>query len=454
MRGMKITIIGCGLIGGSIALALKRRRPEIAVAVLDLPERLPAIREAGVADQLGTLQDLASHIPESSIVILATPVQTVLETIAHLHPFLREQTVVTDVGSTKKQIMTEAQKLLPPGVHFIGGHPMAGSEHSGVEAADPLLFSDKVYALCPYPDTPPDALLSLMDLAESLLAQPITVDPEEHDRIMAMVSHLPQLISVALMNTALAGDAEHAMLDKLAGRGFLDMTRLAASDFGIWKGILETNREAIREAASQFGQSLDLLSNGTPDHNTELAWEMAGKRRRKMGPESLARPRKHDLRSMIDRYDKQILAALGHRIEIARKIGKLKVNQAAPVVDPDRERRMMAPRREWGKSLEPAGGFGGRALCRHPETQLPHTGTLIRDSRFEIRLNQYMAPDNLEFRITELESECVIELEAEICLDGLKPAQIVFLPVVVEHNKEFPAGLQDPAEAALQSNVP
>jgi prephenate dehydrogenase len=351
VRGMKITIIGCGLIGGSIALALKRRRPELTVAVLDLPERLPAIREAGVADQLGTLQDVASHIPESSIVILATPVQTVLETIAHLHPFLREQTIVTDVGSTKKQIMTEAQKLLPPGVHFIGGHPMAGSEHSGVEAADPLLFSDKVYALCPYPDTPPDALLSLMDLAESLLALPIAVDPEEHDRIMAMVSHLPQLISVALMNTALAGDAEHAMLDKLAGRGFLDMTRLAASDFGIWKGILETNREAIRDAASHFAQNLALLSSGTPNHDTALAWEQAGKRRRKMGPESLARPRKHDLRSMIDRYDKQILAALGHRIVIARKIGKLKVNQAAPVVDPDRERRMMAPRREWGKSL-------------------------------------------------------------------------------------------------------
>ncbi len=188
------------------------------------------------------MQDLASHVPESSIVILATPVQTVLETLSQLQPIPeREQTIVTDVGSTKKRIMTEAQKLLPPGVHFIGGHPMAGSEHSGVEAADPLLFSDQVYALCPYPDTPPDALLSLMDLAESLLALPITVDPEEHDRIMAMVSHLPQLISVALMHAAQAGDAEHAMLDKLAGRGFLDMTRCrppaSGSGKGFWKRI-------------------------------------------------------------------------------------------------------------------------------------------------------------------------------------------------------------------------
>jgi prephenate dehydrogenase len=348
---MKITIIGCGLIGGSMALALKRRRPEIKIACLDLPERLPAVREAGVADQVGTMQDAATYVPESRIVILATPVQTILETIADLRPHLREHLVLTDVGSTKKQIMAEAQKLVPSGIHFIGGHPMAGSERSGVEAADPLLFSERVYALCPYPDTPPDALLLLMDLAESLLAWPITIDPDEHDRIMAMVSHLPQLISVALMNAALAGDAEHAMLDKLAGRGFLDMTRLAASDFGIWKGILETNSEAIREAAGQFGKSLALLSTGTLDNQAELAWEQAGKQRRNMGPESLPRPRKNDLRSMIDRCDKQILSALGRRIEIARKIGKLKVNQAAPVFDPDRERRMMIPRKEWGKSL-------------------------------------------------------------------------------------------------------
>jgi prephenate dehydrogenase len=351
MKKTKITIIGCGLIGGSMALALKRRRPEYSISCLDLPERLPAIREAGITDEVGTTEDLAPHVPESSIVIVATPVQDVLNTLNLLCPFLREGTIVTDVGSTKKQIMAEAQKLLPTGVYFIGGHPMAGSERSGVEAADPLLFSDRVYALCPYPDTPPDALLSMLDLVESLLALPITIDPEEHDRIMAMVSHLPQLISVALMHSALAGDAEHAMLDKLAGRGFLDMTRLAASDYGIWKGILETNRDAISQAVDRFSKSLSLISGGKPESEFALTWEQAGKRRRKMGPESLARPRKHDLRNMIDRYDKQLLTALGHRIELARRIGKLKMHQATPVVDPDRERRLMLQRREWGKSL-------------------------------------------------------------------------------------------------------
>ncbi|NLT66513.1 MAG: prephenate dehydrogenase/arogenate dehydrogenase family protein [Acidobacteria bacterium] len=351
MDNIKITIIGCGLIGGSMALALKRRKPEYSIACLDLKERLPAMREAGISDQIGTMDELSMYVPDSSFVIVSTPVQSILDTIRLIRPFVRPNTVVTDVGSTKRNIMSEAQSLMPPGAHFIGGHPMAGSERSGVEAAEPLLFSDRVYILCPYPDTPRGALLSLMDLVETLLAVPITLDPEEHDGIMALVSHLPQLVAVALMQTALAGDAEHAMLDKIAGRGFLEMTRLAASDYWIWKGILETNKEAVGNAVDRFSATLSNLKSRISDESTAVAWEQAAKQRRKMGPESSARPRKHDLRSMIDRYDKQILSALGHRIEVVRRIGKLKANQAAPVVDPDREKRMMLQRDEWGKSL-------------------------------------------------------------------------------------------------------
>ncbi len=351
MEKMKITIVGCGLIGGSLAMALKRRRPEIPVACLDLPDRLPAIREAGISEQVGSIDQIASYAPDSTIVVVATPVDSVLPMIEKLRPFLRPNAIVTDVGSTKKMIMAKAQKLLPNGTYFIGGHPMAGSERSGVEAADPLLFSERLYALCPYSDTPTDALLAMMAFVESLPAIPITIDPEEHDRVMAMASHLPQIISIALMHSALAGDAEHAMLDKLAGRGFLDMTRLAGSDYRIWKSILATNREAIDQAIRRFYESLALLTGDAPEDQTALAWEQAAASRRKMGPESLSKPRKHDLRSMIDRWDKQILTVLGRRIEIVRRIGKLKSNQAAPVVDPDRERRMMIQRKEWGKLL-------------------------------------------------------------------------------------------------------
>lgn len=347
----KVTIIGCGLIGGSIALALKRRRYDGTVTCIDLPERLPAIQDAGVADRVGTMEDLQSCLPESSIVILATPVQMILETIESIRPFLKKGTIVTDVGSTKKHIMDGARKLIPPGVHFIGGHPMAGSERSGVEASDPLLFHDRVYVFCPYPDTPSDSLLVLMELAEKLQALPITIDPEEHDRIMAMISHLPHIISVALMHAALAGDAEHAMLDKMAGRGFLDMTRLSASDYGVWKGILETNRDGIAQALRRFNESLSFVAGSISEDALALAWEMAGGKRRKMGPESMPRPRKQDLRGTIDICDRKILAALAHRIEAARRIGKIKTSQSSPVTDPDRERRMMQKRAEWGEAL-------------------------------------------------------------------------------------------------------
>jgi prephenate dehydrogenase len=348
---MKMTIVGCGLIGGSIALALKHRRPEWTVACIDLAERLSALEEAGVSEHLGTMDDVGTHVPDSDLVLVATPVQSVAGTLGRLAPFLRPGAVVSDVGSTKRRIMAEAPGLLPRGVHFVGGHPMAGSERSGVEAADPLLFNGRVYALCPYPDTPPEALLILIELVETLRATPVTIDPEEHDRIMAMVSHLPHLISVALMHSAAAGDAEHAMLPTLAGRGFLDMTRLAASDYGIWKGILETNAEAIGEAAARFGESLAFLVSGMPGNEAAAAWEAAAKLRRKMGPETLARPRKQDLRSVIDRYDRQILTALGHRIDIARRIGRLKKRQSIPVTDSEREKRMMFERRDWGQSL-------------------------------------------------------------------------------------------------------
>ena len=348
---MKITIVGCGLIGGSLALALKRRRPEHFIVCLDLPERVPAILDAGVADAAGSIDDFAAHVPGSDIVVVATPVQFVPDTLAAIKPFLKENAIVTDAGSTKSKIMAAARALMPPGAHFIGGHPMAGAERSGVEAADPLLFNDRVYALCPYQDTPPDAFLTLLELVESLGAVPVTIDPEEHDRILAMVSHLPHFIAVALMHAAKSADVEHGMLEKMAGRGFLDMTRLAASNYVMWKGIMETNAEAIGEATNGFNRSLAFITGKMMEPAAEEAWEEAAKLRRAMTPDSRLRFRKQDLRTVIDRQDKQLMSVLARRFDAVRKIGKLKANQAAPVVDADREKRMMVERRDWGKSL-------------------------------------------------------------------------------------------------------
>jgi len=349
---MKITIIGCGLIGGSLALALKRRRPEHFIVCLDLPERIPAILDAGVADAAGAVDDFAVHIPESDVVIVATPVQFVPDTLAAIKPFLKKNAIVTDAGSTKSKIMAAAHELMPPDVYFIGGHPMAGAERSGVEAADPLLFRDRVYVLCPYQDTPPDVFLTLLELVESLGAIPVTIDPQEHDRILAMVSHLPHFIAVALMHAAMADDAEHGMLEKMAGRGFLDITRLAASNYVMWEGIMTSNAEAIREALECFNRSLVFITSELTNPAVEEAWEKAAKQRRSMTPDSRLRFRKQDLRTLIDRQDRQLMSVLAQRFDAVRKMGKLKAHQSAPVVDADREKRMMVERLDWGKSLD------------------------------------------------------------------------------------------------------
>jgi chorismate mutase len=191
----------------------------------------------------------------------------------------------------------------------------------------------------------------LIELVESLGAVPVTIDPEEHDRILAMVSHLPHFIAAALMHAAMTGDAEHGMLKKMAGRGFLDMTRLAASNYVMWKGIMETNAEAIGEAMEDFYRSLAFITEKMPEPAAEEIWEEAAKLRRAMTPDSRLRFRKQDLRALIDRQDKQLMSVLARRFDAVRKIGELKKRQSAPVLDPDREKRMLAERHDWGKSL-------------------------------------------------------------------------------------------------------
>ena len=352
MGEIKVTVLGCGLIGGSMCLALKRSHPEWTITALDRSEQVPAMVEAGVADLYGVFEEAEAHLPESSIVILATPVEVILEQLEQIAPHLREGTIVTDVGSAKSPIMERARDVLPDGVFFIGGHPIAGSEVSGVQAADPLVFKERVYVLCPFYDTPAEALLTLIEMAEDLLAWPVTIEPEEHDRVMAMVSHVPQLLSVALFKAAVDDDSGHGMLDLLAGRGFLGLTRLAASDFKVWNGILQTNLPSIRRAFDRLEKSLEAVRFEMDRGELAGMWKPLSQRRREMGLERLPRMRLPEWRQLIDRCDEEILRALSHRIRVASRIGELKRHQDSPVSDPDRERRMMAKRHLWAKTLD------------------------------------------------------------------------------------------------------
>jgi prephenate dehydrogenase len=237
-------------------------------------------------------------------------------------------------------------------VHFVGGHPIAGLETSGVEAADPLLFNERVYMLCPDQETPPEALLAVLDIVDDLSAVPVTIEPEEHDRILAVVSHVPQLLAIALVHAALEDDGTHGLLDTIAGPGFLGLTRVAASDFEVWRSILETNLPAIRRGLDRLEASLAAVRSSLGSEELGALWQTVSSRRRKMSVDTLPRPRKPELRQLVDRYDEQILKALGNRLKVVRKIGAIKQSAEMPVGDPDRERNLMRTRLEWARALD------------------------------------------------------------------------------------------------------
>lgn len=351
MSKEQIAVIGCGLIGGSLSQALKQKRPSSRIVGIDRQELLPAIEEASVAHEVVGLDKMNAVLPECTVVILATPVEVILQQLQEIAPFLNPGTVVSDVGSTKTEIMERARATMPAGVHFVGGHPIAGSEQSGVAASDPLLFKDRAYVLCPFQDTPPSALITLLDIVDDVMALPVTLDPEEHDRVIALTSHVPQLLAIGLVHAATTDDATHGLLELLAGKGFLDLTRVAASDFAVWRGILETNRRSIFDALGRLEGSLALIREKMSTDRLQDVWEIAHQKRRKMGLESISRPRKPDLRRLVDRWDEQILRALGNRLRVVDKIGALKKNRNDSVYDPDRERRLLLERKKWAKSL-------------------------------------------------------------------------------------------------------
>jgi prephenate dehydrogenase len=238
----KIGIVGLGLIGGSIALASRQIWPSSLVIavdhkdVLETAMRLHAIDVA--ADDLVVLA-------EADVVILAAPVRQNLALLSALDENVRQPAVVTDTGSTKRAIV-EAARALPPRFTFVGGHPLGGAAASGLENARPDLFKGRPWLLTPTGDAASDALDKLMAFTRALGAEPRTMSVAVHDRMLAFLSHLPQLTASALMQVV--GDAVGDEGLGLAGRGLVDTTRLASSPPDIWKDIAATNADELAEA--------------------------------------------------------------------------------------------------------------------------------------------------------------------------------------------------------------
>ena len=255
----KISIIGVGLIGGSLGLALKEKKPNFKIVGIDKQEIIEKAITRGAIDE-GTV-NLEEGIKEADIVIIATPVKTILNILIQINPFLKKGCIVTDTGSTKGQIVERADKVLSKDIFFIGGHPMAGSEKYGIESANPHLFQDKTYILTPAHKSNLRALEKISLLIKMIGANRLILDPLEHDRIVSAVSHLPQIIAVSLINmiSELVQKENNNNYFKAVGEGFKNMTRIASSPYKIWEDICDTNQENILEMIQKFRNYLELI---------------------------------------------------------------------------------------------------------------------------------------------------------------------------------------------------
>ncbi|WIM11414.1 prephenate/arogenate dehydrogenase family protein [Enhydrobacter sp.] len=255
----KIALIGIGLIGGSIALAA--RRAGLAgqiVAATRRAETAAAARRLKLVDHCGT--DLAAACEDADMVIVCTPVGACGAVAKAIAPALKQGCIVSDVGSVKQSVIEAMKPHLPAGVHFVPSHPVAGTENSGPEAAFAELFDGRWTILTPLPDSDARAVDRTEAFWKGLGSQVDRLDPADHDRILAITSHLPHLIAYTIVGTAddLGGHLNAEVLRFAAG-GFRDFTRIAASDPTMWRDIFLNNREAVLEVLSRFQEDLFYL---------------------------------------------------------------------------------------------------------------------------------------------------------------------------------------------------
>lgn len=270
---MKVALLGTGLIGGSIGLALRRIEEVDAIVAYDRdPRARSRAVERGAADE--GVEDPPSAVAGADLVFVATPVGAIPEVIREASSALAPGAIVTDVGSTKLRVVREAERSLAEGITFIGGHPMAGTEEEGIEAAKAGLFEGAWWILTPTERADPASYQRLHGLLGRLGAQVMALAPAQHDELMALISHLPHLTATVLMTLAAERGREHAGLLALAAGGFRDVTRVAASSPEIWIDICRENREAIVAVLEEFAGRLrgvrDLVAGGSEGRLRDL----------------------------------------------------------------------------------------------------------------------------------------------------------------------------------------
>ncbi len=254
----QITIVGTGLIGGSLALALKKHGFRGRVVGCDRGEVLAKARERGAID--AGSEEIAQAVAGSDVVVLARPVLGIIELIEKLGPTLPKETLLTDVGGTKVEIVARAKTVFGEDAaqRFLPGHPMAGREHGGIEYADGDVFRDAVWLFLPLDGQLPQSGIAgeYVRLIESIGTRVIVIDPERHDKLCGWISHLPQMIATALGATLQDEFGNDPELHAIGGRALREMTRISSSPYSMWRDVAITNVKNLSDALWHLEQRL------------------------------------------------------------------------------------------------------------------------------------------------------------------------------------------------------
>ena len=294
----QITIIGMGHIGSSLARGISQQGLAETLIAVDADEDVcAAVDTLGLADQV--MPDAVQGVKGSDLVILCVPsgaIGNVTETIA---PFLMPKAIVSDVGSVKGSVIDAVLPHLPEGVSFVPAHPIAGTEHSGPESGFAELFHDRWCILTPTPDTPAKAVESVTHLWEACGAKIEIMEPEHHDLVFGITSHLPHLIAYTIVGTATElEDDIQAEVIKFAASGFRGFTRIAASDPTMWRDVFLNNREAVLESLQRFSEDLAAMQKAIRRGDGDFLFEKLSKTQNirreimKLGPEGYPNPQR------------------------------------------------------------------------------------------------------------------------------------------------------------------
>ena len=273
----QITIVGTGLIGGSLGLALKKHGFGGRIVGCDRGAVLARARSRGAID-VG-IQDATQACEKSDVIVLATPVGAILDLLERLGPVLPLETLITDVGSTKADVLARTRDLFGEraSTRFLAGHPMAGKENSGIEHADADLFTGAVWLFTPQPgqNIRSGHLGEYVGWIERIGARVLEMDGDRHDRLCAWISHLPQMLSTALAATLEDEFGNDPEVEAIGGRALREMTRLARSPYSMWRDIALTNTANIQEALYRLEQRLAHLRENLRTRDLETEFDSA-----------------------------------------------------------------------------------------------------------------------------------------------------------------------------------